>query len=141
MRVLVAEDDVVLRVQLKRLLLRRGHSVTAVPDGRLAHILLESEPFDLVILECLLPRRNGLEIFDEVWRTRPETMVVLVTGRGSAEMRDNAAWRKADDLLRTPFDAAEVMRVIVSAERNAAARRGNPGLPSPSPITGPHSSS
>ncbi len=112
MRVLVAEDDEVLRDEIRNLLLSRRDDVTAVPDGRTARILLETEAFDLVLLDYQLPHFDAFELMEQVRRARAETVFVLMTGHASDEIRARAERVGADYFLAKPFEVQELERIL-----------------------------
>ena len=117
MHILVAEDDEVLRDELKGLLQSRRHSVTAVPDGRTARILLETEPFDLVILDYDLPHIDGFQVMAQVRQARAKTAFVVITGHATEEIRTSANALGADFFLEKPFEASELERIVASIEK------------------------
>jgi two-component system, OmpR family, response regulator len=115
--ILVAEDDEVLRDELKGLLQSRRHTVTAVPDGRMARILLETEPFDMVILDYELPHIDGFQVMEQVRQARAKTAFVVITGHANPETRKAAMTLGADFFLAKPFEASELERIVASIEK------------------------
>lgn len=116
-RILVAEDDRATRRMIARALRKQGYEVTAVDNGDDAHrIIMESEP-DLVLLDVMMPGRNGLDICnqmkaDSVLRNIPVLILTCLT----AESQENDDyWRNktaADDFLSKPFTVEELLERV-----------------------------
>ena len=87
-KILVVEDEHAIRLALKGLLKREGHSVELAEDGRAAIERLEAEAFDLVITDLALGRgASGMDVLRVAKRDRPETAVIMITAHGSREDR------------------------------------------------------
>ena len=119
--VLIAEDDAANRALLSRLLERAGYRSIAVGDGRDAIRAAAGERPDLVLLDIGLPGMNGLDVCRRL-RADPRTIalpIILVTGQTAS--RDVVAGLDAgaDDFVRKPYDAAELMARVRSVLRLA----------------------
>lgn len=131
MRVLIADDDLVPRRLLQRLLEEEGHEVTAVGGGDQAWFLLqESDAPKLVILDWMMPGLDGLEVCRRVRRqpTSEPPYLILVTSRDSKEDVVAGLSSGANDYVTKPFDRSELRaRVRVAVDvlelRAALARR------------------
>jgi CheY-like chemotaxis protein len=87
-KILVVEDDVVLRKSIAQLLQKEGYVVEEAPDGAQALGLLNQRRFDLVISDFVMPRMDGLKVVEQVHALCPQTPVIFLTGylsRKSAE--------------------------------------------------------
>lgn len=121
MRILVVEDEVKLAKTLKEGLEGDGYSVTVAHTGEEGFYLVETEGFDLVLLDVMLPGRSGLEIL-EVMRLRgSKTPVLMLTARDTIEDRVLGLDTGADDYLVKPFAFPELQARI-----RALSRRGAP---------------
>jgi class 3 adenylate cyclase len=105
--ILVVDDDPVERRMLTHLLERDGHRVDTAADGRQALERLHAEPFDLVLLDVLMPEMDGYEVLahlkdDDVLRHLPVLMITALDDVGSAVRCIELG---ADDYLLKPFDA------------------------------------
>jgi two-component system, OmpR family, response regulator len=125
MRVLVAEDEVALCDQIKRVLSLEGRVVDVVHDGEEAAFRGATEPYDLIILDIGLPRRDGISVLKEWRRQDIGVPVLLLTARDGWSDRVDGLDAGADDYLTKPFHMAEL-----SARVRAMLRRKT-GLTSP----------
>lgn len=104
---LLVEDDFRLRHDLERHLLQRGFAVTACVDGTQGLNALQSQPFDLVLLDIMLPGLDGLSLL-ETLRTHQNVPVMLMSALGNEQDRISGFTRGADDYLPKPFSLAEL---------------------------------
>ncbi|WP_107328263.1 response regulator transcription factor [Metapseudomonas otitidis] len=123
-RILAIEDDPVLAAHLADHLGRRGFEVVLQHDGEAGLGLARREPFDLILLDILLPGRNGLEVLGELRRERG-VPVILMSALGAEQDRIAGFSRGADDYLPKPFSLVELqVRVDAVLRRVAYERRG-----------------
>jgi sigma-B regulation protein RsbU (phosphoserine phosphatase) len=119
MRILVAEDDVLSRTLLVRILTGMGHDVTATGDGDDAWTAFRREPFAVVVTDWLMPRCDGLELTRRIRSVhgRIYPWIVMLTGMDFAANYRQTMEAGVDDFLVKPLDA-ELLRVRLSvAER------------------------
>ncbi len=128
-RILVAEDDVALRNLLVMSLRTRGYEVLAAEDGQAALDIFLSSPVDLVILDIMMPRRNGLEVLQEI-RARSDVPVIMLTALGRPDDVVRGLEMGADDYIPKPFTFKEVEARVSAALRRVrwARERRAPGL-------------
>ncbi len=128
-RILVAEDDVALRNLLIMSLRTRGYEVLAAEDGQAALEIFLSSPVDLVILDIMMPRRNGLEVLQEI-RARSDVPVIMLTALGRPDDVVRGLEMGADDYIPKPFTFKEVEARVSAALRRFrwARERRAPGL-------------
>ena len=119
MRLLLVDDDVLLRDSLRRALQGAGYAVDACGDGVEAAHLGEVEPYELVVLDLGLPLKNGLDVL-RGWRAQGITVPVLVlTARDAWYERVDGFQAGADDYLGKPFHFEElVARLAALAKRS-----------------------
>jgi DNA-binding response OmpR family regulator len=108
MRVLIVEDDAALGLFLQRGLKLEGHDTECVGDGETALARLAAMPFDLVLLDLGLPRRDGLEVLVELRQRCKRTAVLVLTGRSDVEEKVKCLNLGADDCLLKPFSFHEL---------------------------------
>jgi two-component system, OmpR family, response regulator ResD len=127
-RVLVVDDEPMVREVLSRYLERDGFEVESAADGQLALEAFEARRPDLVLLDLMLPRVDGFEVFRRI-QARAPSPVIMITARGDVTDRIVGLETGADDYVSKPFSPAEVV-----ARVRAVLRRG---ARSASPADGP----
>ncbi len=122
MRILVVEDEVILREGLSDLLEGAGHEVVAVGDGLIAVERGVGEAFDMVVLDWMLPRLEGPEVCRRLRLARPGLPVLMLTAKGDERDKVDGLHAGADDYVTKPFSPRELLaRVEVFARRLKAA--------------------
>jgi DNA-binding response OmpR family regulator len=124
MRILVVEDNHRLSASLKLNLAHEGYSVDTAYDGQEGQDLAELTPYDLVILDVLLPAKDGFEVCRDLRRRRIHTPILLLTARDSVDDRVKGLDCGADDYLVKPFAIPELL-----ARLRALLRRRQPYQP------------
>ena len=124
--VLVVDDEPMLRNLLSRLLRMEGYEVLEAEDGQAALELVAREKPDLVLLDVMLPARNGLDVLGDLRRTS-DVPVILVSALAEEADRVIGLKMGADDYVTKPFSAAELSARVESVLRRAAIR----GAPDP----------
>lgn len=120
MRVLVAEDEVLLSRQLSSALVEAGYAVDCARDGEYADFLGSTESYDAVVLDLGLPKLDGLAVLKR-WREAGVTVPVLVlTARGSWNEKVQGIDAGADDYVSKPFQMEEVLARLRALIRRAS---------------------
>ena len=123
MRVLVVEDEVKMASFIRRALEAEGLAVDVVNTGELALSSALTTPFDAVVLDIMLPGRDGLSVLRELRKRRVMIPVLLLSARGQVEERIDGLNAGADDYLPKPFALGElVARVRALGRRSGDAR-------------------
>lgn len=130
MRILVVEDEVDLASTLGRALGEAHFAVDIAADGEEAQFLLAEVGYDAVVLDLMLPKRNGWAVLDELRRSGARTPVLVLTALDAVPDRVKALDLGADDYLPKPFAIAELV-----ARLRALVRRAT-GNPSPMLVVG-----
>jgi DNA-binding response OmpR family regulator len=115
-RILVVEDSDAIRVPLATALSGHGYEVSAAPDGTDLETRLRSSPPDLVILDVMLPGRDGFELL-RVIRTSSTAAVLMLTARDGVADRVHGLTAGADDYLVKPFALAELLARVQAVLR------------------------
>ena len=114
-RILLAEDDQVMREYLTRALERAGDAVAAVDRGTAAIPLLETEPFDLLLTDIVMPEMDGIELARRATELDPDIKVMFITGFAAVTLKAGREMPNAR-VLSKPFHlrdlVAEVDRVF-----------------------------
>ena len=124
MRILVAEDDAILADGVIRSLRQSGYAVDWVKNGLEADTALETDRFDLLILDIGLPKKSGLEVLRRLRGRDSRLPVLLLTALDGVNDRVRGLDAGADDYLAKPFELAEL-----EARVRALTRRGMAGSP------------
>ena len=119
MHVLLAEDDDDAAAFVQSALTELGHSVIRVADGEDAIALGVAEHFDMIVLDRMMPKANGLEVLRMLRQSGVSVPILLLTAMGGIGDRVDGLDAGADDYLVKPFAFAELVARI-----NALARRG-----------------
>lgn len=121
-RIVVVEDEPAIRRGVGDALRLSGYEVVESGDG--AHGLEEAvrAGVDLVLLDLLLPRRDGLEVLAEVRRVRPTLPVIILTARGTEDDRVRGLQMGADDYVVKPFSARELLARVEAVLRRSVDR-------------------
>jgi two-component system cell cycle sensor histidine kinase/response regulator CckA len=104
------EDEQSLRDLLSALLTPRGYKLLHAPDGVEAVNLLMSETssIDAVLLDLNLPRMNGVEVYRNIRRLRPDTKVIVISGNITPEMRQELIALGQSDFIPKPYSLEEL---------------------------------
>lgn len=121
MRILVIEDEQKLGRALREGLQAEQYDVALAHTGEEGFYLVETESFDLVILDVMLPGRSGIEILNAMRKNGLKTPVLMLTARDAIEDRVRGLDSGADDYLVKPFAFPELLARI-----RALSRRGGP---------------
>lgn len=109
MRLLLVEDARLIREPLSRALELAGWEVEAVPDGEAALARLAVAPVDALVLDIMLPGKDGLSVLSELRARGDATPVILLTARGDVRDRVRGLDLGADDYLAKPFHVEELL--------------------------------
>ena len=108
-KILVVEDEAHLAKGLQFNLEREGYKVSLVDNGESAIDLLGAQPFDLMILDIMLPKLNGLEVARRVRKTDLRFPILMLSAKSSDEDRELGLAAGADDYLTKPFHLPELL--------------------------------
>jgi DNA-binding response OmpR family regulator len=108
-KILVVDDEERVRTFLSRSLVTDGHSVVTAPDGQAALDALDAETISLVLLDLVMPHRNGLEVLADLRSRGDSTPVIVLSAITEVGARVQALDRGAVDFITKPFHTAELM--------------------------------
>jgi two-component system copper resistance phosphate regulon response regulator CusR len=108
MNILIVEDEPPIVSILKRGLMEEGFSPSIAPDGNIALQMVSDHPFDLILLDIMLPGINGLELCKLIKKDHPQIAIILLTALGTTENIVTGLDNGADDYLVKPFKMAEL---------------------------------
>lgn len=125
MQLLVAEDDRAVRESLVRALELEGYDVTAVHDGLAALDALEAQPYDLLLVDVMMPNLDGLTLCRRLRARGDRTPILMLTARVEISDRVSGLDAGADDYLPKPFAVDELLaRVRALLRRTAPSSTG-----------------
>src|SRR5204862_6638070 len=112
-RILIADDQEMMRDSLAATLAREGHEIVAAGDGAAAVQRLSSGTrFDLFITDLKMPKLTGIELLAEARKIRPEMPVVLMTAFATVNTAVEAMKLGAYDYIQKPFDGEEIKLLV-----------------------------
>ena len=118
-RILLVEDEPGLVLTLTDRLEAEGYHVDSVTDGESAIARASAEPFDLIVLDVMLPRRDGFDVCRTVRQRGVTAPILMLTARGQVVDRVVGLKLGADDYLTKPFEMAELLARIEALLRRA----------------------
>jgi DNA-binding NtrC family response regulator len=127
-RVLIVDDQEMMRDSLAATLSRDGHEVVAAHDGQAALNRLTERRFDLMLTDLKMPRVNGLELLGEVKKVRPDLPVILMTAFATVQTAVEAMKLGAYDYIQKPFDGEELKLLVDRTLEHARLRLENQAL-------------
>jgi DNA-binding response OmpR family regulator len=108
MRILIVEDNRRLNDSLKLSLEEDGYAIDSAFDGVEGQELAEITPYDAIILDIMLPKRNGIEVCHELRQQHNRAPILMLTARDTVEDRVQGLDSGADDYLVKPFSIEEL---------------------------------
>ena len=121
MRVLIVDDEPMVRDVLARYLTRSGFIAESAGDGEAAIAAFDASRPDLVLLDLMLPRVDGFSVFRSI-RSRAATPVIMLTARGEETERIAGLELGADDYVAKPFSPREVVARVQAVLRRQSAQ-------------------
>ncbi len=121
MNILIVDDDTGLLAQLKTTLQRKHYGVDIAENGEQALDKAFDIPYDLILLDIMLPRMDGLSVLQEIRKAGMDMPILMLTARSDVQDRVKGLDYGADDYLAKPFSMAELMARIRAMLR----RKGN----------------
>lgn len=121
MKLLLVEDNLQLNKALTTLLKRNSYLVDSAFDGEEALICIKEYQYDVIILDIMLPKINGLEVLKKARRDNIQTPIILLTARSTIEDKIIGLDSGADDYLPKPFSIDELLARIRALGRRKAA--------------------
>ena len=126
-RVLIAEDDDVICKLLHTIVERNGCSATVASNGAEALAALKREPFDLLVLDLMMPVVNGYEVIEHI-RSMPERPAILVVTAMTGDRFLELDGDVVAAIIHKPFDTQSFGTLVADIANSMAARRAS-GLP------------
>lgn len=119
MKILLIEDDTNIVSFLQRGLLEEGHSIDTSFDGEEGEYLASINSYDLIILDWMLPNKNGIEILNNLRNKNISTSILMLTAKGEIDDKVLGLNSGADDYLSKPFSFKELVARIDAIYRRS----------------------
>lgn len=116
-KILIVEDEKKISAVIRKGLEEEKYSVVEVYDGEKAEMLIDKNLFDLIILDIMLPKKDGLSILETIRSQQNDTPVLLLTAKGTVDDRVKGLDSGADDYLVKPFAITELLARVRSLLR------------------------
>jgi len=108
-RILVVDDEQIIRESISFILRKEGYTVSEADNGKAAYNKLLVEPFDLVITDLEMPEMKGIELLEKIVQMNPQTSVIIITAYGSLETAIAALRAGASDYILKPVEFDELI--------------------------------
>ncbi|MBL8151184.1 MAG: response regulator transcription factor [Blastocatellia bacterium] len=118
-RILLVEDEKGLILTLTDRLIKEGYTVETASDGDTGYQRASTEAFDLVILDLMLPRKNGFDICRDLRQKSIQTPILMLTARGQVVDKVVGLKLGADDYVTKPFEMMELLARVEALLRRA----------------------
>lgn len=126
-KMLIVDDEEMIRETLKDIITNEGYNAEEAKEGQEAVNLVKKNKFDCILLDIKMPKMDGMEVLDQVKSMTPDTPVIMITGHGDEESAFEAAKKGAYDFITKPPDLNRLLVTIRNAldrsnlvtERNA----------------------
>lgn len=125
MRILVVEDEKKIASFIERGLKEQHYAVDVATDGTLGSSLADVNDYDLIILDAMLPGKDGFSICREVRAAKPEVLILMVTARDSVKDKVRGFEAGADDYLTKPFAFEELLARVGALLRRKTTKKTN----------------
>lgn len=122
MRLLLVEDDLMIGESVLDLLRAEGYAVDWVKNGEMADTALDTQNYNLVLLDLGLPRRDGLTVLRRLRARKDRTPVLITTARDAVAQRVEGLDMGADDYIVKPYELDELLARIRALIRRASGR-------------------
>lgn len=114
-RILIVDDDEQVRAMLKLTLEREGYQVTEARDGDEAIKVYDSQAYDLVITDIVMPEKEGIETIMELKNSNPDVQIIAISGGGRINPQDYLNWASRLGVNHTftkPVDRQELLAAV-----------------------------
>ena len=117
MKILVIDDDHLVRYALSKILLGAGYAVVTASDGRRGMAVLRAEHPDVVITDIIMPEQEGIDTIIQIRRERPAIKIIAISGGGrirNVDFLEMAHSLGASEVIAKPFEANELLGRLIA---------------------------
>jgi len=115
LKILVVDDEAILRSLLEKILVKEGYEVSLAQTGTEALEMLESEQLDIMITDIKMPEIDGFELLRQAKQIHPNLGVIMMTAYADAFSVKDALLLGADDYITKPFKSVEISMIVERA--------------------------
>ena len=120
MRILLVEDDVKIASFVEKGLRAAGYAVDHVADGEAGLGMALNEPYDLAIIDLMLPKLDGLSLIEQLRKKKSNTPVIILSAKDSVDDRVKGLQSGSDDYLTKPFAFSELLARVQALMRRSS---------------------
>ena len=125
MRILLVEDEKKMAGFIERGLKEEYYAVDIANDGERALYLAELNPYDLIVLDIMLPKKDGIAVCKEIRNKKTDAPILFLTAKGNVKDKVLGLNSGADDYLSKPFEFEELLARVQALLRRRAADKSN----------------
>lgn len=111
-KILIVDDDAEFRATLKEILTEAGYRTESAASAKQAIAKSEAEEFDIILLDFMMPKMNGLDALIALQKVRPQTKVIMITAFATVENAVDAIKKGASDYISKPFKIEAILTTI-----------------------------
>ncbi len=111
-RILIADDEYLIRWSLSQALSQQGHEVSSVENGKKAVEAIRTESFDFIITDLLMPELDGWKVLESARQALPQPRVIIITAHGSDGTRERAQEKGAWAYLEKPYVLDKIKELL-----------------------------
>ncbi|HUN64962.1 MAG TPA: sigma-54 dependent transcriptional regulator [Bacteroidota bacterium] len=108
-RILVVDDEEIIRESISFILKKEGYAVTEAANGKAAYEKFLAESFDLIVTDLEMPEMKGIELLDKITRVNAQSLVIIITAYGSLDTAIAALRKGASDYILKPLEFDELL--------------------------------
>ncbi len=124
-KILVIDDEAIVRMSCERALEQEGYEVTSAASGREGIDLLEKDTFGLVLLDLKMPDIDGVEVLNTINKRWPDTKVIMITGYSTVEIAVQTLRLGAYNFIEKPFTPDTLVTAVREAFNSSGSGRNN----------------
>lgn len=112
MKILVVDDEPIVLNCCQRILQDQGHTVHLVGSADEAITAMEDDPFEILLVDIMMPVRDGIDLIREIKEKWPETSIIVMTGYATSETIRKSRSARADRFISKPFTPDELLEIL-----------------------------
>lgn len=124
-KILVVDDEDMIRELCTHILSNEGYHVTTAPGGAAALEVLKRDDVDLMITDIKMPGMDGLELFEQVRKLNPDIVTVFITGHGTLDTAIESLMRGVEGFVLKPFTQQELVSAVARAVSRSRLQKEN----------------